>query len=67
MRVRATASASELVRWKHLTTEVEVFQRVGVDIRPVDLGVRSNYRTVFRPAGSIQSKHFAPQTQTTTT
>jgi 2-polyprenyl-6-methoxyphenol hydroxylase-like FAD-dependent oxidoreductase len=46
---------------------VEVFQRVGVDIRTVDLGVRSNYRTVFRPDGSIESKHFAPQTQTTTT
>jgi 2-polyprenyl-6-methoxyphenol hydroxylase-like FAD-dependent oxidoreductase len=43
---------------------IEVFRRVGVDIRTVDLGVRSEYRTVFRPDGSIQSKHFAPQTQT---
>jgi 2-polyprenyl-6-methoxyphenol hydroxylase-like FAD-dependent oxidoreductase len=43
---------------------VEVFRRAGVDIRSVDLGVRSEYRTVFRPDGSIQSKHFAPQTQT---
>jgi 2-polyprenyl-6-methoxyphenol hydroxylase-like FAD-dependent oxidoreductase len=43
---------------------VEVFRRAGVDIRNVDLGVRSQYRTVFRHDGSIQSKHFAPQTQT---
>src|SRR6266566_1468112 len=43
---------------------VEVFRRAGVDPRAVELGVRSAYRTVFRPDGSIQSKHFAPQTQT---
>jgi 2-polyprenyl-6-methoxyphenol hydroxylase-like FAD-dependent oxidoreductase len=43
---------------------VEVLRRTGVDIRTVDLGVRSQYRTVFRPDGSIESKHFAPQTQT---
>src|SRR5260370_6348824 len=43
---------------------IEVFRRVGVNIRTVDLGVRSKYRTVFWPDGSIQSKHFAPQTQT---
>jgi 2-polyprenyl-6-methoxyphenol hydroxylase-like FAD-dependent oxidoreductase len=43
---------------------VEVFRRAGVDIRIVDLGVRSEYRTVFRPDGSIESKRFAPQTQT---
>jgi len=43
---------------------VEVFRRGGVDIRTVDLGVRSEYQTVFRPDGSIESKHFAPQTQT---
>ena len=43
---------------------VEVFRRARVDIRAVELGVRSAYRTVFRPDGSIQSKHFAPQTQT---
>jgi 2-polyprenyl-6-methoxyphenol hydroxylase-like FAD-dependent oxidoreductase len=43
---------------------IEVFRRVGVDLRKVDLGVRSAYRTVFRLDGSIQSKHFAPQTQT---
>ena len=43
---------------------VEVFRRAGVDIRTIDLGVRSQYRTVFRPDGSIESKHFAPQTQT---
>jgi 2-polyprenyl-6-methoxyphenol hydroxylase-like FAD-dependent oxidoreductase len=43
---------------------VEVFRRVGVDLRKVDLGVRSAYRTVLRTDGSIQSKHYAPQTQT---
>src|SRR6516165_703684 len=43
---------------------VEVFRRAGVDLRAVELGVRSAYRTVFRPDGSIQSKHLAPQTQT---
>jgi 2-polyprenyl-6-methoxyphenol hydroxylase-like FAD-dependent oxidoreductase len=43
---------------------VEVFQRAGVDIGAIELGVRSDYRTVFRPDGSIQSKHLAPQTQT---
>jgi 2-polyprenyl-6-methoxyphenol hydroxylase-like FAD-dependent oxidoreductase len=43
---------------------VEVFRRVEVDLRDVELGVRSVYRTVLRPDGSIQSKHFAPQTQT---
>src|SRR6516165_4055469 len=43
---------------------VEVFRPAGADIRAVELGVRSAYRTVFRPDGSIQSKHFAPQTQT---
>jgi 2-polyprenyl-6-methoxyphenol hydroxylase-like FAD-dependent oxidoreductase len=38
---------------------VEVFRCVGVDLRKIDLGVRSAYRTVFRPDSSIQSKHFA--------
>lgn len=43
---------------------VEVFRRTGIGLRAVELGVRSAYRTVFRPDGSIDSKHFAPQTQT---
>jgi 2-polyprenyl-6-methoxyphenol hydroxylase-like FAD-dependent oxidoreductase len=43
---------------------VEVFRRAGVDIRAIELGVRSNHRTVFRPDGSILSKHLIPQTQT---
>jgi hypothetical protein len=43
---------------------VEVFRRTGVGLGAVELGVRSSYRTVLRPDGSIQSKHFAPQTQT---
>lgn len=43
---------------------VEVLRRAGVDPRAVELGVQSAYRTVFRPDGSIESKHFAPQTQT---
>jgi 2-polyprenyl-6-methoxyphenol hydroxylase-like FAD-dependent oxidoreductase len=43
---------------------IEVLRRADVDFRAVELGVGSVYRTVFRPDGSIQSKHFAPQTQT---
>ena len=43
---------------------VEVFRRAEIDLRAVELGVRSAYRTLFRPDGSIESKHFAPQTQT---
>src|SRR6516162_9783818 len=43
---------------------VEVFRRAGVDIGAIELGVRSDYRTVLRANGSIQSKHLAPQTQT---
>ncbi|BDB30261.1 MULTISPECIES: FAD binding domain-containing protein [Cupriavidus] len=43
---------------------VEVFRRTGVDLSTVDLGVRSAHRTVFHPDGSIQSKQYAPQTQT---
>jgi 2-polyprenyl-6-methoxyphenol hydroxylase-like FAD-dependent oxidoreductase len=43
---------------------VDVLRRAGTELRASDLGVRSAYRTVFRPDGSIQSKHFAPQTQT---
>jgi 2-polyprenyl-6-methoxyphenol hydroxylase-like FAD-dependent oxidoreductase len=43
---------------------VEVLRRAGIDLRAVELGVESAYRTVFRPDGSIESKRFAPQTQT---
>src|SRR5258706_3307081 len=43
---------------------IEVFRRAGLDIRTVDLAVRSKYRTVLQPDGPIESKHFAPQTQT---
>jgi 2-polyprenyl-6-methoxyphenol hydroxylase-like FAD-dependent oxidoreductase len=43
---------------------VEALRRAGVDLRTIELGVESAYRTVFRPDGSVQSKHFAPQTQT---
>ncbi len=43
---------------------VEVFRRSGIDLASMDLGVQSTYRTVFRPDGSIQSKHYAPQVQT---
>lgn len=43
---------------------VEVFRRADVDLRAVELGVESAYRTVFRPDGSTESKRFAPQTQT---
>ncbi len=43
---------------------VEVIRQSGVDTSNIDLGVRSRNRTVFRPDGTIQSKQFAPQTQT---
>jgi 2-polyprenyl-6-methoxyphenol hydroxylase-like FAD-dependent oxidoreductase len=43
---------------------IEVFQRSGVDITHLDLGVRSQHRVVYRHDGSVQSKQFAPQTQT---
>lgn len=43
---------------------VQVFRRIGVDLGAIDLGVRSAYRTVLEPDGSIRSKQFAPQTQT---
>jgi 2-polyprenyl-6-methoxyphenol hydroxylase-like FAD-dependent oxidoreductase len=43
---------------------VEVFRRIGLDLGAIDLGVRSAYRTVLGPDGSIRSKQFAPQTQT---
>jgi len=43
---------------------VEVFRRTGVDPGAMELGVGSVHRTVFRPDGSIRSKHVAPQTQT---
>ena len=43
---------------------IEVFRRSGVDTAQIDLGVRSQNRTVLRPDGTIQSKQFAPQTQT---
>ena len=43
---------------------VEVFRRGGVTLSHGELGVRSAYRTVFRPDGTTQSKQFSPQTQT---
>lgn len=43
---------------------IEVFRQTGVDLQTLELGVQSRSRTVFRPDGSIQSKHIAPQTQT---
>lgn len=43
---------------------LEVLRQAGLDIRSGDLGVRSIHRTLIRPDSSIQSKHFAPQTQT---
>ena len=43
---------------------VEVFRRGGAEMRAIELGVGSSYRTVLRPDGSILSKHLAPQTQT---
>ncbi|TPK75284.1 FAD binding domain-containing protein [Mesorhizobium sp. B2-4-17] len=43
---------------------VEVFRRSQATLDKSVLGVQSRYRTVFRPDGSIESKHIAPQTQT---
>jgi 2-polyprenyl-6-methoxyphenol hydroxylase-like FAD-dependent oxidoreductase len=43
---------------------VEVFRRAGLRLNRDEMGVRSGYRTVFRPDGSTQSKQFLPQTQT---
>jgi 2-polyprenyl-6-methoxyphenol hydroxylase-like FAD-dependent oxidoreductase len=43
---------------------VKVFQRTGVNLGAIELGVGSVHRTVFQPDGSIRSKHFSPQTQT---
>lgn len=43
---------------------VEVFRRSHIGLEGQALGVQSRYRTVFRLDGSIQSKHLAPQTQT---
>ncbi|WP_247421302.1 FAD binding domain-containing protein [Ralstonia pseudosolanacearum] len=43
---------------------VEVFRRTGIDLDAIDLGVPSVHRTVFQPDGSIRSKQYAPQTQT---
>lgn len=43
---------------------VEVFRRSGIKLGDKSLGVQSAYRTVFRPDGSIQSRHYAPQIQT---
>lgn len=43
---------------------VEVFKQIGLATNKIDLGVRSNNRTVINRDGSIQSKVLAPQTQT---
>ncbi|HEY0210696.1 FAD binding domain-containing protein [Acerihabitans sp.] len=43
---------------------IEVFRRGGIVLNDDRLGVRSAYRTVFQPDGAIQSRYFAPQTQT---
>lgn len=43
---------------------VEVFRRSGASLGGGELGVASRYRTVLRPDGTVQSKQFAPQVQT---
>lgn len=43
---------------------VEALRQSRVDVDRLELGVRSENRVVLRPDGSIQSKHLAPQTQT---
>ncbi len=43
---------------------VEVLRRIGIQVGRMDLGVQSRNRSVFRPDGMIESRQFAPQTQT---
>lgn len=43
---------------------VEVLQRTGLALDQTVLGVASAYRTVFRPDGSVQSRNYSPQIQT---
>jgi len=43
---------------------VEVFRRLEIDVAHEALGVASGFRIVLRPDGTIQSKAWAPQTQT---
>lgn len=43
---------------------VELFHQTGVNVSHMDLGVRSQYRTVFLPNGTVKDKQMAPQIQT---
>lgn len=43
---------------------VEALRQSGLDVKRLDLGVRSEHRLVLRPDGSVKSKHHAPQVQT---
>lgn len=43
---------------------VAAFRASGIEVAGMDLGVASRHRTVLRPDGSIESRQFAPQTQT---
>ncbi|WP_050467829.1 FAD binding domain-containing protein [Herbaspirillum chlorophenolicum] len=43
---------------------VEALRRTGIDLSAISLGVPSEHRVVFRPDGSIRSRQYAPQTQT---
>lgn len=43
---------------------VEIMRQTDLDTASIDLGVKSRYRTVFRPDGTLLSQQFAPQTQT---
>lgn len=43
---------------------IEVFRRLGIDAGEVELGVASRYRTVLEPDGTVRSRRFAPQMQT---
>jgi len=49
---------------RQIGSEVDIFERSAHDLDSRGGGVGSNHRTVFRPDGSILSKHLAPQTQT---
>ncbi|GGM16314.1 FAD-dependent monooxygenase [Pseudomonas asuensis] len=43
---------------------IDVLRRSGCSLPAESLGVASRYRIVFRPDGSVQSHHYAPQIQT---
>lgn len=43
---------------------VDAFRQLNVPLANLEMGVRSQYRTVLHPDGRVQSKTYAPQVQT---